>query len=87
MNNFLALVCILREENFDKQGLIDYNFQCFKDAIQEIFNTRNDEIIVQQNGNLEAEQYSIDNSSKFNNSSNSIKDDDKFFNDNSMTNN
>lgn len=37
VNNFLALVCILREENFDKQGVIDYNFNCFKDAIKELF--------------------------------------------------
>ncbi|KAG0415076.1 hypothetical protein HPB47_007762 [Ixodes persulcatus] len=37
VNRFLALVCILREENFDKQGLIDYNFQCFRQAIHEVF--------------------------------------------------
>jgi Ras-related GTP-binding protein C/D len=37
VNKFLALVCILREDNFDKQGLIDYNFQCFRQAIQEVF--------------------------------------------------
>ncbi len=35
---FLALVCILREENFDKRGLIDYNFLCFRHAIQEVSN-------------------------------------------------
>jgi len=39
VNRFLALVCILREENFDKQGLIDYNFNCFREAIQEVFET------------------------------------------------
>jgi Ras-related GTP-binding protein C/D len=39
VNKFLALVCILREENFDKQGLIDYNFNCFREAIQEVFET------------------------------------------------
>ncbi|VDM43345.1 unnamed protein product [Toxocara canis] len=32
VNMFLALVCIIRSENFEKQGLIDYNFQCFKDV-------------------------------------------------------
>lgn len=37
VNRFLALVCILREDNFDRQGLIDYNFQCFRVAIQEVF--------------------------------------------------
>lgn len=40
VNKFLALVCILREENFDKQGLIDYNFNCFREAIQEVFETK-----------------------------------------------
>jgi hypothetical protein len=33
-------VCILREDNFDKQGLIDYNFNCFREAIQEVFESR-----------------------------------------------
>lgn len=40
VNAFLALVCILREENFDRQGIIDYNFHCFKDAIQDIFEVK-----------------------------------------------
>ena len=43
VNNFLALVCILREENFDKQGVIDYNFNCFKQAINELFLDKNEE--------------------------------------------
>ena len=81
MNKYLALVCILREENFDKQGLIDYNFQCFKQAIEEIFSTKNDEIAVhlaQTNGE-NGEQFSIKGSS--------MKDDEKLFNNNhSITN-
>ncbi|VDN58789.1 unnamed protein product [Dracunculus medinensis] len=32
INVFLALVCIIRTENFEKQGLIDYNLQCFKEV-------------------------------------------------------
>ncbi|XP_070534730.1 ras-related GTP-binding protein C-like isoform X1 [Ptychodera flava] len=40
VNRFLALVCILREDNFDRHGLIDYNFHCFKNAIQEVFEVR-----------------------------------------------
>ena len=35
---FLALVCLLREEVFDRQGLIEYNFHCFREAIQEVRN-------------------------------------------------
>ncbi|CAO3672489.1 unnamed protein product [Rhizopus stolonifer] len=26
-----------RQDNFEKHGLIDYNFQCFKDAVTEVF--------------------------------------------------
>jgi Ras-related GTP-binding protein C/D len=40
VNRYLALVCLLREENFEKHGLIDYNFHCFRGAIQEVFDLR-----------------------------------------------
>jgi len=33
----LALVCLLREENFDRQHLLDYNIKVFKEALTEIF--------------------------------------------------
>mmetsp|Transcript_35217 Transcript_35217/g.101399 ORF Transcript_35217/g.101399 Transcript_35217/m.101399 type:complete len:339 (-) Transcript_35217:305-1321(-) len=33
----MVLVCILREENFDRQHLVDYNIQVFKDSLLEIF--------------------------------------------------
>jgi len=37
VNEHLAVVCILREDNFERQGLIDYNFLCFRTAIQKVF--------------------------------------------------
>lgn len=40
VNRHLALVCILREDSFEKQGLIDYNFLCFKKAIQQVFDIK-----------------------------------------------
>ncbi|OQV23881.1 Ras-related GTP-binding protein D [Hypsibius exemplaris] len=40
VNKYLAMVCLLREENFARQGLIDYNFICFRDALQEVFGIR-----------------------------------------------
>ncbi|XP_020907299.1 ras-related GTP-binding protein C [Exaiptasia diaphana] len=40
VNRFLALVCILREDNFVRKGLIDYNFHCFRQAISEVFEVR-----------------------------------------------
>lgn len=41
VNKFLALVCILREDNFEHKGIIDYNFLCFRKAIQQVFELRN----------------------------------------------
>merc|ERR1719430_2844451 len=40
VNKVLALVCILREENFEYEGLIDYNFGCFRKAIEKVFEVR-----------------------------------------------
>ena len=37
MCRYLALVCLLNSEGQpDKHGLIDYNFSCFREAIQEV---------------------------------------------------
>jgi hypothetical protein len=33
----LALVCLVKEDNFDRQNLIDYNIDCFKDGVRQIF--------------------------------------------------
>lgn len=57
VNKFLALVCILRDDNFEHKGeehvrlgtikylflsgIIDYNFLCFREAIQQVFELRN----------------------------------------------
>eukprot|EP00128_Syssomonas_multiformis_P008069 Colp12_sorted_trinity150504_noHs@8770 len=40
VNKYLALVCLLRDESFAKQGLINYNFHCFRQAIAEVFEVR-----------------------------------------------
>uniref|UniRef100_A0A183C7B7 Ras-related GTP-binding protein C n=1 Tax=Globodera pallida TaxID=36090 RepID=A0A183C7B7_GLOPA len=32
INVYLALVCVIKEDNFEKQGLIDFNFNVFKQA-------------------------------------------------------
>jgi len=40
VNRYLALVCLLREDKFDKHGLIDYNVEAFKAAIQKVFEPR-----------------------------------------------
>lgn len=42
VTKYLALVCILREDSFERRGLIDYNFLCFRQAIQEVFDLRRD---------------------------------------------
>lgn len=41
INNFLALVCILRDYNFNRQGVIDFNFMCFRDSIHKVFEATN----------------------------------------------
>ena len=53
VNKYLALVCVLSKENFDKIGLINYNFQCFKKAISDIFEVRN---MIQQKAKKKKEQ-------------------------------
>ncbi|KAG9306692.1 hypothetical protein G9A89_004239 [Geosiphon pyriformis] len=40
VNRFLALVCLLRADNYEKHGLIEYNFHCFKQAIAEVFDLK-----------------------------------------------
>lgn len=40
VNKFLSLVCILREDNFSRQGVIDYNVLCFREAISQVFELR-----------------------------------------------
>lgn len=40
VNKYLALVAQLRAENFKKQGLIDYNFSCFRQALADVFTKR-----------------------------------------------
>ncbi|KAL6079372.1 ras-related GTP-binding protein C isoform X2 [Balamuthia mandrillaris] len=37
VNKYLALVCLLRKEHFDKHGLLNYNFQCLKNSLAEVF--------------------------------------------------
>jgi Ras-related GTP-binding protein C/D len=41
VTKYLALVCLLRKENFDKSGLLNYNFQCLKQSITEVFQASN----------------------------------------------
>uniref|UniRef100_A0A915K9J7 Ras-related GTP-binding protein C n=1 Tax=Romanomermis culicivorax TaxID=13658 RepID=A0A915K9J7_ROMCU len=40
VNRYLALVCIMKMDSFDRQGgLLDYNFQIFKSSIEKVFHT------------------------------------------------
>lgn len=34
--SLLALVCLMREENFKKKGIIDYNIQVFRNSLQDL---------------------------------------------------
>ncbi len=37
VNKYLALVCIMDEEKYNKSGLVEYNFAQFKTAMTELF--------------------------------------------------
>lgn len=37
IDHLLALVCIIKEENFERQHLIDFNIDCFKEGVGKIF--------------------------------------------------
>jgi Ras-related GTP-binding protein C/D len=37
VNKYLALVAQFRSENFEKHGLVDYNFGIFRKAISDVF--------------------------------------------------
>lgn len=41
VHKYLALVCLLRSDKFDKHGLVDYNFQTFKKAVAQVFEVGN----------------------------------------------
>jgi len=43
VNTYLALVAIIRGDNFNKQGVIDFNFACFKEAIKDHFIEKEEE--------------------------------------------
>jgi len=40
VNQFLALVCLLRKEHFERQGILEFNFEEFKNAITKVFEVR-----------------------------------------------
>lgn len=40
VNKVLALVCILREENFTRPGMIDFNFFVLREALEKVFEVR-----------------------------------------------
>ncbi|KAL4218500.1 hypothetical protein ACF0H5_023234 [Mactra antiquata] len=53
VTKYLALVCILREDSFKRQGLIDYNFWCFRKGIKEVFELRKTNKQLTNGENLE----------------------------------
>lgn len=40
INKYLALVCIIRDENLDRLGVLEYNFKQFKKSMIEVFENR-----------------------------------------------
>merc|ERR1719189_2019233 len=48
INKVLALVCILREENFTKPGMIDFNFLVLRECVDKVFEVRNKSMQLRQ---------------------------------------
>lgn len=48
INKVLALVCILREENFTKPGMIDFNFLVLRECVDRVFIVRNQSLQMKQ---------------------------------------
>ena len=40
MSSNLAIVCLMPEAKFKKQGLIDYNIDCFKAALTKVISVK-----------------------------------------------
>ncbi len=40
VNHYLALVCLMPKSAFEKSGLVEYNFNCFKEALNKLFKSR-----------------------------------------------
>jgi len=55
VNEHLAVVCSLHENSFERQGLIDYNFLCFRTAIQKVFDVCCKQPSVGDHGSVTAE--------------------------------
>lgn len=36
VSHYLALICLLREENFAKRSLLDYNINCYRDSLEKL---------------------------------------------------
>lgn len=58
VNHYFALVCLLREESFQQQGIIDYNFHCLRKAVQDTLTVKQrqqqqqQQQMLQQSGGL-----------------------------------
>lgn len=40
LHRYLALICLMRKESIEKQGLVDYNVQVFQNALEKVFEMR-----------------------------------------------
>ncbi len=40
VSKYLSLVCMMKEQSFSKEGLVEHNIKCFKSALNELFNVK-----------------------------------------------
>merc|ERR1719228_187158 len=62
INKVLAFVCILREENFTKPGMIDFNFLVLRECVDKVFEVRNKSLQSRQDA-IEASSVPVPKSS------------------------
>jgi Ras-related GTP-binding protein C/D len=52
INVYLALVCVIKEDNFEKQGIIDHNFLVFKRSVEDVFELGKKRFLTDISGSL-----------------------------------
>ena len=42
IDHLLALVCLVKEDDFDRQALVDFNIDCFRHGVKNLFEVRDE---------------------------------------------
>jgi Ras-related GTP-binding protein C/D len=59
VNKCLALVCLMRAECWQASGLVEYNFSCFRDAVEQLFQAKANSDALQAASLLKKQQAAV----------------------------